>query len=674
MPGGTLTPGKVPKIRLQKSDLSGISFQKNPPKTDSAHRSPLAYANLQRGIAPKIQHDPKESFVTYCILERRRNSQKHSKMLWLKNTFAMILAIDPHFQVIPYDGPTSGNAITHMNQIPDDTEQLSVYFPRFYTRGNSLTTKCKMRSSIKLNLIKRRLMPKLQNLDYWMTITQLKATRTGKVGWILGGHPELTFRSDFQTILKPLIVQKFEKDIEFQVEPETETIVLGQTRVSQRVLMVRCDINEVENIRVFFTELFSEETTFNIGYLARYRFITSHPMGICTRRHLQSILKSQQHFHKSIHFFIVYGIAHLETEFSTIQQPSSQGSPQDDQDSGAQNQPNVPEDMEIDNPQNKKVQARAEDANDPLTQEEEQEQDPPEEAAKEPSKPHADTMSLRTFLYLCQSNTNQSNLFHAIYPSTEEHKIYAVCTQVNRSEALQMLHNIEEVLPQFFHQEHISEMLVGAFGRPTHVKDYPKMTSHFRNYANALVNLVPDENPQEHEQTQELPQQSGFVSYSTIAQSHTSSTSNHTSKRSRAGELLSTSETPQPISRKSRLPQNFVADTSHQQLSATVTETIARMKNMENNQHGLKQTMDVYGEDISKMGVSIANNSKVIQANSKTIEEIKEAQSKQAESINTLAQMQGQMLSSVNSIVHFNETVIKPNFVNNPEGGRETSS
>ena len=440
------------------------------------------------------------------------------------------------------------------------------------------------------------------------------------------------------------------------------------------MLIVRSDINEVENIRVFFTELFSEDTKFNIGYLARYRFITSHPMGICTRRHLQSILKTQQHFHKSIHFFIVYGVAQLETEFQTVQQPSNQGSPQDDNGSANQYRTNSSTDMEVDDPQNKHEQSGMEDKNIPLTQEEEQEQDATEEAEKDgPSKPHADTMSLRTFLYLCQSNINQSNLFHAIYPSTEEHKIYAVCTQANRSEALQMLHNIEDVLPHFFYAEHIRKMLVGAFGRPTHVKDYPKMTSHFRNYANDLVNLVPDGNPQEQEMQPLQPQQSEFTSYAAAATPHSTSTSHPTSKRSRAGELLSTSVPPPPISRKSRLPQNFIADTSHQQLSATVTETIARMKNMENNQSGLKQTMDVYGDDISKMGVSIANNSKVIQANSKTIKEIKEAQSKQAESINTLAQMQAQMLSSVNSIVHFNETVIKPNFVNNPEGGRETS-
>jgi len=671
-----MNPQKVPKIRLQKSDLSGISFQKNPPKTDSAHRSPLAYANLQRGISTKVHNDPKESFATYCILERRRNSQKHSKMLWLKNTFAMILAIDPHFQIMPYEGPAFGNSLTHMNQIPDDMEQLHIYFPRFYTRGNSLTTKCKMKSSIKMNLIKRRLMPKLQNLDYWMTITQLKATRTGKVGWILGGHPELSFRSDFQTILKPLIKHKFDKDIEFQVEPETETIVMGQQRVSQRILMVRSDINEVENIRVFFTELFSDSTEYNIGYLARYRFITSHPMGVCTRHHLQSILKSQQHFHQSIHFFIVYGVANLETEYSILNQTFDQETPQDGQTS-THNQKNTTNDMEIDPPRALNATENITTSTTPLTQESEddQENDDGDEHLKDPRKVSAETMSLRTFFYLCQSNSNQTNLFHAVYPSTEENKIYAVCTQTNRTEALHMLHNMEEFLPQFFHAEHISQMLVGAFGRPTHVKDYPKLTKHFRNYASALVNLVPDENPQEQELHQGTPTQSTFISYSAAATARPQYVTPHTSKRSREGEPLQASAiTPQPRQGKSRLPTTFAADTAHQQLKATVTETIARMKNVETNQHDLKQTMDTYGDDISKMGVSITNNSKVIQANSKTIEEIKEAQSKQAASINTLAQMQAQMLTSVNSIVHFNETVIKPNFVNNPEGGRENSS
>lgn len=52
-----------------------------------------------------------------------------------------------------------------------------------------------------------------------------------------------------------------------------------------------------------------------------------------------------------------------------------------------------------------------------------------------PAAPKPQPTSLRNLMYLCLSN-NQDNLFHAIYSTTEEGKIYILYTQSNWDEAL----------------------------------------------------------------------------------------------------------------------------------------------------------------------------------------------------------------------------------------------
>jgi len=77
---------------------------------------------------------------------------------------------------------------------------------------------------------------------------------------------------------------------------------------------------EVENIRAYFSVAFVEDAPYDVGFLARYTFITTHPVGACTESHLQQILKIQQQFHRSIHYYyIMFGIKNLDTYYSTIQ-------------------------------------------------------------------------------------------------------------------------------------------------------------------------------------------------------------------------------------------------------------------------------------------------------------------------------------------------------------------
>jgi len=233
MPGVPTTPGRGGGIRLRKGQILGRGItQKRPSLSQNSERSSLAFAQLHQSPAKHLHTATVETYVSYCVLERRKNAKKMKTTAWIKDFFVLLQTQDQSLTILSYDGINSANALTRPDQIPEQTEELNIYFPRVFLKGSSLSTKCKIRSTVPIRKIKAKLMIQLQNKDYWMNQSQLKATRTGKIGWLLGCHPELTHRPEFQKMVKPIIKQVFDKDIEFQVEPENEIIVSGSKRVS----------------------------------------------------------------------------------------------------------------------------------------------------------------------------------------------------------------------------------------------------------------------------------------------------------------------------------------------------------------------------------------------------------------------------------------------------------
>ena len=106
-------------------------------------------------------------------------------------------------------------------------------------------------------------------------------------------HPDLTHRAAILTVLKSLIKAHTGKEIEFQVVPEVESI---ETPSNQ----VQGPYDDNDTLKSFFNVAFSETSDINIGYLTRYTFVPSQPIGDITKTHLQSILYKQKLFHKNI--------------------------------------------------------------------------------------------------------------------------------------------------------------------------------------------------------------------------------------------------------------------------------------------------------------------------------------------------------------------------------------
>jgi len=194
------------------------------------------------------------------------------------------------------------------------------------------------------------------------------------------------------------------------------------------------------------------------------------------------------------------------------------------------------------------------------------------------SKPQA--LSLRHLMYLSVAASGIS-LFHAVYPSSESGKIYCLCTQENRDEALRLLHHLEDTSANYFQEEHLRQIFVGYRNQSPYVKDYPKLTSHYNDYATDLVNLVSGENPQGDSYPPEIvPSPSKLVNPPNAKTYSQSLSSSHppTAKRHRRG-----SDVPLASSTNgSRLPEGFEDHLAiNAKLNATVSDTIARMKNLE---------------------------------------------------------------------------------------------
>jgi len=448
--------------------------------------------------------------------------------------------------------------------------------------------------------------------------------------------------------------------------------------------MVRCPLQEVDNMRALFAELFSDQSEFEIGFLARYTFITSRPMGQCKKDHLQKLLQSQQQFHRSIHYFIVYGVANLETIYETLDIGEDEKSQQSNQAEMSQGNQQISENAHTMEDE-VSVQSQAPDVemssaqNDPpsvnsthlphLSQTEHETQvepTPPSLSANTPQQHtgSTSTLSVRMFLYMLDSHQTNGPLFQAVYPSIEKHKIYVLCTEPNMEEALKTLHNLPVILANVFEDDVIEKVPVGHNGRPTYVKDYPVPTAKSASYAQSLISLIPEVNPQEQEIIEIVDTQPRVSQNRSYAQA-TAYASTHSSKRTRQGEQIIT-PSPKQGPPQSLLPKNFSDTTSHHQLQANVNENIARMKNIEQHQSKVNQTLTVYGGDISQISKAVSNNSEAIHS-------LREAQMLQTKTMEAMQKTQEKMLVTVDGTAKFIETYVK-SLVEPPDGNRGAQS
>jgi len=565
------------------------------------------YADLYTSPVPAVREIVQSTHTGFCEFHRGRRVKNNRvpTSVFIKNVLAIMQREDKQVAILCYEESDPVNSICHPSQVPEESDLFQKYFPRAYSSKGTLTVKCRLTSSVDLGTLKKRIFHSLEKYDYFVWPSQLRAVRTGKIGWLYLAHPDLTHRGEIVQVMKPLVNTYFNKDIEFQAVPEIEAITVGEKTIKQRVLCIRCPHDSLEEMRGFFTEAFSNTSSLMIKYLARYTFISNNPLGNITWSRLQSILMMQQSFHKNVYWFNVFGLHNIDTEFALLTQENGQDGEsfpvsQEHESSGDEVMENV------------------------------------EQVNANSNMDKEDKMSLRYYMYSLLNNHNQ-NLIHAVYQSADDKKIFVLCSRTNIDSTLQVLHDIENVIARVFVPEALATYAPkNPDGRGPYVKDHPKMTTAYNSYVDNLIDLTSSVNPQE----------SQVSSVSSYASSVTQNKRHHTGA-------------PKAQVHQSNLPQGFnESNQKNVELQSTITETISRLKTVESNAventetlHDLSSRLDTATKDIYAMGAAIKTQSESLAEVQKAQIVVQREQVLQGTTMREMKSEQSQIFSMLQQLV-----------------------
>jgi len=595
MSAGDPNPLLEQTVRVSKASAVFSGFTTVTSK--HSNRSNADYASLYDGPIPALREQIQSTFTCYVEMHRS-NRNKHAQLtptIFIKNVLAMLLSVDKKVAILCYDPNKTYNSICHPVHVPSTSLEFSHYFPRVYTARGTITVKCRITSSDSMLKLKTQLMEKLQKHHYYLRPSLLKAVRTGKAGWFYLAHPDLTHRAEFTKVLPPFITARFQKDIEFQVSPEVESVDIGGKKTSQRVLVVRCPYEEVEKIRMLFTEIFSAHSQSNIGFLARYTFVPSHPVGSCTKSHLSTLLTMQQHFHKSVYWFNLIGVQNIDSVHqrkpvasthpstsSSIEEPSS--SPDDD----------VPMESSLDDDPNEGPSPS-----------------PQPTASQEDCTAQSPTFSsLRLILYHLE-NQQGHNLIHAAYPSADSTKVYVLCSESNKSEVLYQLQHVYEIVQQNFVEDSLATYFGTGDATKPYVLNHPLLSDEGEKFVNSLVDLTSLENPQDSSHTTPKPIPTQKPSFASVI-----SPSPHKRQRSSTHSATTTNN----------LPAGFATlHDNDSTITSSLQETTSRLHHLEQSNSdtqaslaNMSKRLDRQGAEITSLGESLVHTNKKVDKVSET--------------------------------------------------------
>jgi len=582
----------------------------------NSNRSNADYASLYDGPIPVLREQIQSTFTCYVEMHRS-NRNKHAQLtptIFIKNVLAMLLSVDKQVAILCYDPDKTYNSICHPVHVPSTPLEFSHYFPRVYTARGTITVKCRITSSESMVKLKKQLLEKLRKHNYYLRPSLLRAVRTGKAGWFYLAHPDLTHRAEFTKVLPPFIRARFKKYIEFQVSPEVESVDLEGKKTSQRVLVVRCPYEEVENIRMMFTEIFSAHSQTNIGFLARYTFVPSHPVGSCTKSHLSTLLTMQQHFHKNVYWFNLIGVQNMDSVQKRLPVPSTEPSTTNPSTESSSSPPDddTPMESSNDNPEEEPFPSAQSEAS---------------QSQETSTDPSARFSSLRLILYHLENHQGH-NLIHAAYPSADSTKVYVLCSESNKSEVLYQLQHIYEIVQQNFVTSSLSTYFTTKDNTRPYVLNHPLLSDEGEKFVNSLVDLTSLENPQDPSQTHQRPPSTQKPSFASVI-----SPSPH--KRQRSGTPKTTTS--------NNLPIGFATlHDNDDTITSSLQETTSRLHHLEQSNSdtqaslvNMSKRLDQQGEEINLLGESL------VHTNNK-VDKISETQISQG---NTMCQMNSSLSS-----------------------------
>ena len=234
--------------------------------------------------------------------------------------FSFIREVDNTAVIQSYMASDKVNSVCHPAHILDEISDFEHYFPEVKYFHRCIQTKCRISTSIPIQVIKQKIFDKLRHHDFWIDPTSIKSQETTRCRFFLYVHPDFTYHHDIIEVLTPILKSLITHaiELEFDVQPEKLNINMGQNKIGEQVVMLRSTPAHSKRVQHVLTQLFTDNNTTDIKTLKKYMFVPISIVGDDDRSTLQGVLRTQQMFRQNVHHYIVTNAWDITKQFHLI--------------------------------------------------------------------------------------------------------------------------------------------------------------------------------------------------------------------------------------------------------------------------------------------------------------------------------------------------------------------
>ena len=434
-----------------------------------------------------IRSQISNKYITYCTfaLGYDRKKPPPSKPQLVRHILSILRHGDGKLGFLPYDKTSKANALCHAVSVPNSPEELAQYFPDFTHYLRRFRTKCRITSELPMWQIKSKVFPELRANDFWMNPTSLKCQTSEKCGFFLYAHHFITQQSDFRALLDPILEKEWGKneDFEYDFQAETLTVTIQGDKVFSKVFIIRSNPKFTSKLQQTLSRMYAADSNVNLLTLGRYKFIPLTSNAVVSDEMLQGLLRSQNAYSKNVFVYVCHNISTIEHTFNIQDLESQEAAPDIEENSSP--------------------------------------------GAKQSSSYQ---YSLREWLYDLEDDDG-TPLIHAAYIMPASTTIKILCERSKRFRVLQLLHELQDHVQQFFPPEAISKYFPNSQSHPFEVEKFPTVSQQCGTYANELAAFAMG-NPQDE-------------SVDPVPATPVNDNGKSATKRTRQGEPIKVTHTPQ---------------------------------------------------------------------------------------------------------------------------------
>ena len=238
--------------------------------------------------------------IFIVIAMGHKPNKQPSRPVMIRHMFNILRIGDNTAAILPFEADHAANSICHSMHVPENPNELAIYFPDFQYYMKRYRTKCRITTTVPMWMIKQRIIDQLRTNDYWINPTTIKSKVSERCGFFLYAHPYLSQQSDFRKIINRIIQAQngTEDDSAYDLIAETFTVMANGIKDSARVLILRAAPSFNGKLQEMMTSIYSATSTEDLGTLSRYKFVPSTSNNTVTDDTFLGLVRAQTMFGK----------------------------------------------------------------------------------------------------------------------------------------------------------------------------------------------------------------------------------------------------------------------------------------------------------------------------------------------------------------------------------------